>query len=47
MLTLNELTYTIQPRPDVAKVDLAGAFLSTRKFLSERILFGKRLSCLN
>jgi len=39
MLTLNELTYTVQPRPEVTKVDLAGAFLSTEKFLSEGLYF--------
>lgn len=44
MLTLNELSYTVQPRPQVGKVDLAGAFLSTDRFIEEHVLFSKSLS---
>jgi hypothetical protein len=45
MLTLNELAYTVQPRPSVGKVDLAGAFLHTDKFIEENVLFSKYSVC--
>lgn len=46
MLTLNELAYTVQPRPSVGKVDLAGAFLHTEKFIAENVLFSKYSACI-
>lgn len=51
MLKLNELTYTVQPRAEVGRVDLAGAFLSTQKFLAEGLFFSnftnkKRFPCI-
>jgi len=35
MLSLNQLTYTVQPRPRIGKVDLAAAFLDVAKFIEE------------
>jgi hypothetical protein len=42
--SLHELGYTVQPRPYVAKVDLAAVFFSRPKLLAENIFFGKSLS---
>lgn len=47
MLTLNELAYTVQPRPQVGKVDLAGAFLNTDRFIAENVLFSKQFLLLS
>jgi len=41
MVALNELAYTIQPRPQVGKVDLAGAFFNTNRFKEAKVLFCK------
>jgi hypothetical protein len=41
MLAMSELTFTVLPRPQVGKVDLAGAFLSTDRFIAEKIFFSK------
>jgi hypothetical protein len=38
---LHELGYTVQPRPYVAKVDLAAVFFARPKMLAENIFFGK------
>jgi hypothetical protein len=40
---LHELGYTVQPRPYVAKVDLAAVFFARPKMLAENIFFGKFL----
>lgn len=38
---LHELGYTVQPRPFVAKVDLAAVFFSRPRLDAERIFFGR------
>jgi hypothetical protein len=38
--SLHELGYTVQPRPQLAKVDLAAVFFSRPKLLSEKVFFG-------
>jgi hypothetical protein len=41
MLLLNQLAYTAQPLPKIARVDLAAIFFDREKLASENLFFSK------
>jgi len=41
MVTVNQYSYTVQPRPELGRVDLAGAFFNTNRFKEANVLFSK------
>ena len=45
MVTLYQLTYTMQPLPKVDHVNLAAVFFNREKFANEHVMIGKSHNC--
>lgn len=43
MLFMNQLAYTAQPLPKIARVDLAAVFFSREKLAAENLAFGMKV----